>query len=227
MTTTPPRSAVSPAPRWAVRAAHGAALTALPAGIWRLLLVAGYPGGYTEAGYRALGVTGWGAAYVAGLSVVTEALALLTLGLVRPWGEVLPRWVPFLAGRRVHPQAAVVPAGLGAVVLTVLWTPFVLWWAVPHPGMTALGSTIAGLLYLPLVAWGPLLGAVTWSYYRRHRAARPIDRTTPAASTTSTAGSSRTSPGCTARSPRLCSDLAATSAGSGTPSGTACAVDSE
>ncbi|MFD9575552.1 hypothetical protein ACFWBI_37755 [Streptomyces sp. NPDC059982] len=174
MTTTRPHSAVSSAPRWAVRAAHVAALTALPAGFWRLLLAAGYLGGYTEAGYQALGVTGWGAAYVASLSVATEALALLTLGLVRPWGEVLPRWVPFLAGRRVHPLAAVVPAGLGAVALTVIWTPFALWWAIPHPGMTALGSTVAGFLYLPLVAWGPLLGAVTFSYYRRRHATGPI-----------------------------------------------------
>lgn len=87
MTTTPLDSAASPTPRWAVRAAHIAALSALPAGIWRLLLTAGYLGGYTEAGYEALGITGWSAFYVAGLSVATEALALLTIGLVRPWGR--------------------------------------------------------------------------------------------------------------------------------------------
>ncbi|WP_371502526.1 hypothetical protein [Kitasatospora sp. NBC_00374] len=174
MTTTPLDSAASPTPRWAVRAAHIAALSALPAGIWRLLLTAGYLGGYTEAGYEALGITGWSAFYVAGLSVATEALALLTIGLVRPWGEVLPRWIPLLGGRRVHPMAAVVPAALGAVGLTCIWTPFALWWAVPHPDMTALGNTVVGFLYLPLVAWGPLLGAVTFAYHRRRHAKRPV-----------------------------------------------------
>ena len=44
-------------------------------------------------------VTGWEAVYVLGLSVVTEGLALLTLGLVRPWGERFPRrFVLALAG---------------------------------------------------------------------------------------------------------------------------------
>lgn len=38
--------------------------------------------------------------------------------------------------------------------------------------MTRTGVTVVGILYLPLVAWGPLLAAVTVSYARRHRAAR-------------------------------------------------------
>ncbi|MFF8714878.1 hypothetical protein ACF07T_26075 [Streptomyces sp. NPDC015184] len=172
MVTAPFDSATPPPPRWAVRAAHAAALLTLPSGIWRLFLATGHPAGYTDEGFAAMDVTGWGAVYVVGLSVVCEALALLTLGLVRPWGEVLPRWIPLLGGRRVHPMAAVVPAGLGAVALAVLWTPFVAWWATPDSDMTELGSTLVGFLYLPLVAWGPLLGAVTLSYHRRHRAPR-------------------------------------------------------
>ncbi|MDY0813753.1 hypothetical protein [Kitasatospora purpeofusca] len=173
MTTAPLDPAVPPPPRWAIRAAHVAALVTLPTGIWRLLLAAGYPVGYNDAGYAAMGFTGWGAVYVVGLSVAGEALALLTIGLVRPWGEVLPRWIPLLGGRQVHPIAVVVPAGFGAIALTVLWTPFVAWWAVPHPDMTALGHVIVGFLYLPLAAWGPLLGAVTFSYHRRRLAVRP------------------------------------------------------
>src|SRR5690606_5586783 len=42
---------------------------------------------------------------------------VLTLGLIRPWGEVFPRWVPGLAGRRVPVAAAAVPGGLVAVML--------------------------------------------------------------------------------------------------------------
>ncbi|MCF2434810.1 hypothetical protein LV779_08895 [Streptomyces thinghirensis] len=36
---------------------------------------------------------------------MSEALALLTLGLVRPWGEVVPRRVPLLGGRPVPVMA--------------------------------------------------------------------------------------------------------------------------
>lgn len=160
-----------PPPRWAVRAAHAAALVTLPSGIWRLLLAAGFTAGYTESGYEAMGFTGWGAVYVVGLSTAGELLALLTLGLVRPWGEVLPRWVPPVGGRRPNPRTVTVTAGLGAGALTLGLTQFALWWAFPHPDMTPLGNTLAGFLYLPLVAWGPLLAAVTIDYRRRRRVA--------------------------------------------------------
>ncbi|MGW2492576.1 hypothetical protein ACWCV9_35955 [Streptomyces sp. NPDC001606] len=108
----------SPAPRWAVRAAHVITLATLPTGIWRLLLATGHPAGYTEAGYKALDATGWGAAYLIGLSLSSEALALFTLGLVRPWGEVIPHFVPRIGGRRVHPWAATLVGGICAALLT-------------------------------------------------------------------------------------------------------------
>ncbi|MEU9042784.1 MULTISPECIES: hypothetical protein [unclassified Kitasatospora] len=164
-------AAVPAPPRWAVRAAHVAAVTALPAGLWRLGLVAGWHGGYTDAGYQAMGFTGWGAVWPVFLSLFTEALALLTLGLVRPWGTVPPRWVPFVGGRPVSPRAVVRAALLGAAGLAVLWTPFAGWWAVPGTGMTPLGHFLVGFLYLPTVAWAPLLVAVAVSYHRRHRTA--------------------------------------------------------
>ncbi|KOY56299.1 hypothetical protein ADK59_19990 [Streptomyces sp. XY332] len=162
----------APAPRWAVRAAHATALLTLPSGIWRLLLAAGFLAGYTETGYAAAGLPGWGRVIVAAVSVGSELLALLTLGLVRPWGEVLPSRVPFFGGRRVPPRPVTVVAGAGAVVLTCLWTPFLLWWTLPNSDMTPVGATVVGFLYLPLVAWGPLLAAVTVSYHRRHRRLR-------------------------------------------------------
>ncbi|MFE6974254.1 hypothetical protein [Streptomyces sp. NPDC057682] len=171
--TRPAADVPSAPPRWAVRTAHIIPLLTLPSGLWRLWLAGGHRGGYTEAGYEAMGIDGWGTVYVIGLSVAVEAAALLTLGLVRPWGERVPEWIPVLGGRRVAVRAAVVPAAAGAVALTVLWSPFVLWWTVPHHGMTDTGNLVAGLLYLPLVAWGPLLGAVTLSYHRRRRAERP------------------------------------------------------
>lgn len=172
--TAVPVRTTAPPPRWAWLAAHVAALTALPSGLWRLALVVGFPAGYTARGYAGLDLSGWGTPYLVLLSVLSEAAALLTLGLVQRWGEVLPRWVPLAGGRRVPPLTAVVPAGLGAAVVTALWTPLLLWWSVPHDDMTRTGALVVGFLYLPMVAWGPLLAAVTVSYWRRHRpAARP------------------------------------------------------
>ncbi|MFD3873081.1 hypothetical protein [Streptomyces sp. NPDC058623] len=58
--------------------------------------------------------------YVLTLTAVIEALALLTLGPVQPWGEVVPRWIPLIGGRPVRPLAAVIPALLGAAALFLL-----------------------------------------------------------------------------------------------------------
>lgn len=117
-----------PAP-WASTAAHAAALTPVSSALWRLLLVVGLPAGYTAQGLEGMGVDGWGRLGVLALSVVSEFAALLTLGLVRPWGEVLPRWLPFIGGRRVRAAPVVVAATLGAVVLMILWTPLLWWWS--------------------------------------------------------------------------------------------------
>lgn len=124
----------------------------------------------TEQGYEDLVGSNGGRLYVVVLSLLAEAFALLTLGLVRPWGEVVPQWLPFVGGRRVRPTVAVVAASIGVVVLLAMWTPFLLWWALDHDDMTATGHTVVGFLYLPLVAWAPLLAAVTLDYRRRHRA---------------------------------------------------------
>lgn len=108
---TPATSA--PAPRWAVRAAHLAALVTLPAGVWRIALVLGIPAGYTAEGFAAFETPG-AKAWMLFLSMATELPTLLTLGLVCPWGEVLPRRLPRIGGRTVHPLAATVPALVAA-----------------------------------------------------------------------------------------------------------------
>ncbi|MGI5166291.1 hypothetical protein ACQEU3_18235 [Spirillospora sp. CA-253888] len=147
-----------------------AALVALPSGLWRIGLALGFPLGYTDQGLRDLvGPTVWGPMYLIALSVLTEIAAVLTLGPVQRWGEVAPRRLPFIGGKAVPPRAVIMPAWLGVAALTVLWTPFLSWWTLPHHDMTDLGHTLVGFLYLPLVAWAPLLAAVTLSYQRRHR----------------------------------------------------------
>ncbi|MEU3395638.1 hypothetical protein [Streptomyces filamentosus] len=51
-------------------------------------------------------------------TVLLAALGVFLLwGLVRPWGRVFPRWVPFLRGRRVPRLLPLTPALLGAATL--------------------------------------------------------------------------------------------------------------
>ncbi|HEY5986642.1 MAG TPA: hypothetical protein VIV12_09730 [Streptosporangiaceae bacterium] len=60
--------------------------------------------------------------YILWLTAVSECVALLSLGLVRPWGEVFPRRIPLVGGCRVPPVAAAAAAATGApLLLTVTW----------------------------------------------------------------------------------------------------------
>ena len=118
------------------------------------------------------GIPGWGTVMVVFLTVLTEALAvLLTLGLVKLWGEVVPRWVPGLGGRRVPPAAPVVPATLGGVLLTMIWV-FALSGVFTGrlDEITGTGWRILMIAcYLPALLWGPMLLWVTWHYHGRRR----------------------------------------------------------
>lgn len=184
MTTTddpePPESRVPllvpPPPRWAVCAAHVAAWSTVPSGVWRVALVLGVPVGVME---REEFLAAFpddsfliGMVYVLLIGAVAEAASYLTLGLVRPWGEVMPRWIPFLGGSPVDHRLAILAASLGALMVTVLW--WVLFFGglltspSPDPGISA-GEALFVDTYAPLLLWGPLLAAVTWSYHRRHK----------------------------------------------------------
>jgi hypothetical protein len=164
-------------PRWAVAAAFAVTLTTLPSCIWRIAAVnVNAPLMEHTGDGPAMFSGGWW--YVIGLSVVSETLAFLAFGLVARWGEVWPRWVPGLRGRRVPILAAVIPAGLGSLAL----------WIFPYAMlMFAFGRGVDGdrsglvvhgwqnvafwVAYLPLAAWGPLLGVLTIHYYRRRMSA--------------------------------------------------------
>ncbi|MFF2661225.1 hypothetical protein ACFVUH_28145 [Kitasatospora sp. NPDC058032] len=167
--------AVRPAgtPRWAERAALATVWTTVPSGLWRLALGVGIPVGFSGELAAAFDpyVPGWGTVYVLALSGLAELLAFLTLGLVRPWGEVLPRRIPLIGGRAVRPWAAIVPAALGSTALTAMGMSALFGgWASAMSGPGAprgLAGVIMTLCYLPLVAWGPLLAAVTFAYARR------------------------------------------------------------
>ncbi|MFB7612726.1 hypothetical protein [Kitasatospora sp. NPDC056181] len=168
-----PATTKAPVPRWAELAAKATVWTTVPSGLWRIVFGLGIPVGFSgeTAELAARHNPGWGTVYVVVLSALAESLAFLTVGLVRPWGEVVPRWIPLIGGRRIRPLAAIVPAVLGSVVLTRLgmaalfggWSSNMSDPEAPH-GFAGLVMT---LCYLPLVAWGPLLALVTFAYARR------------------------------------------------------------
>jgi hypothetical protein len=162
--TTPATS--RPVPPWATRCAHLVSLVVLPAGLWRLGIAAGFSMGLHDA--DTAGLPGWQSLYIVSLTIITEAFALLTLGLVKPWGERVPRWIPAIGGRRIPPRPVVAVAFAGAVALQLIWT-----YAFRNPNMPTLTFTSTGwellffACYLPLLLWAPLLAAVTVAYYRR------------------------------------------------------------
>ncbi|MFK0188200.1 hypothetical protein ACIQV1_28760 [Streptomyces rubiginosohelvolus] len=169
-----------PVPRWAMRLAHALPLLLLPACLWRLPFALHFEMGQVQPGDMP---AYWlSIPYVLGLSVLTEVIAILTIGLVRGWGEVAPAWIPLIGGRRVRPMAAVVPAVLGGLILTVLFT------AVPlgdDRSLTLYGvvdtvaytndawSALATVCVTPVAAWGPITIALAIAYYRRRTARSP------------------------------------------------------
>ncbi len=159
-------------PRSAEIAAHLTPIVLLPSGIWRVVLGCGVTMGFSQATLEAEGFPGRGTVMVVFLTLLTEALALLTFGLVRPWGEVVPRWIPVLRGRRIPPRPVVIAATTGGVLLTVLWA-FALY-GVFTGQLDEISGTGWSLLviacYVPALLWGPLLLWVTYLYHRRRTA---------------------------------------------------------
>ncbi|AUH43687.1 hypothetical protein [Streptomyces sp. CMB-StM0423] len=153
--------------------AYAVPLVVLPSSLWRL------PVAFDQG-------SGWGERlYILSLSVVSELLAFTAIGLIARWGEVFPRWIPGLSGSRVPTKAAVIPAALGATILTLAFTVLAIVNEIQ-------GTTIRGddrpsnfpaeaggweaawfyVCYTPLILWGPLLAVLTLAYYKRRRGTR-------------------------------------------------------
>ncbi|KAB2587474.1 hypothetical protein [Streptomyces arboris] len=166
-----------PVPRWAMRLAYALPLLLLPSCLWRLPFALHFDmGQLQEGGMPTSWGNGVGILYVLGLSVLSEAIAFLTIGLVRGWGEAAPDWIPIIGGRRVRPVAAFGTAALGGLMLTLLFT------TVPIGGgreltfygiidtveySNAAWETVATVCVTPLAAWGPITLALAIAYYRR------------------------------------------------------------
>ncbi|MEU3603087.1 hypothetical protein ABZ714_30915 [Streptomyces sp. NPDC006798] len=166
-----------PAGRAMRAVAAAAALTVLPSGLWRIAIAFGWDSGFGEGALHRSEFPGTGSLYLIALSVFAELLGLLALGLVRPWGEAVPPWVPLLGGRRIPTAAAVIPASLGALAVTLITVQGAFAWNDPD-NMGAPGAPegdkywIMTAAYAPLLLWGPLLAVVTVAYcLRRGRAA--------------------------------------------------------
>ncbi|WP_369147839.1 hypothetical protein [Streptomyces sp. R44] len=155
-------------PRWAAVAAHAVPLIVLPSGLWRLALTFGAPVARVDDPSLRQAV------FQIVLTALAELLAFLTLGLVREWGEVFPRRLPFLGGRPVGARGATIAALAGAFGLTALtcWFAYVAYAGIGEnaPGThteSPLQDALFYACYLPLLAWAPLLAAVAVAYHRR------------------------------------------------------------
>ncbi|MEJ3748750.1 hypothetical protein WEI85_36420 [Actinomycetes bacterium KLBMP 9797] len=157
------------AARWGRRAVYVAAaipvLYALTRFGWLAAVLLGLSDGH-RAEFGGDGVIWAGA----GLGAFAVVGAVLTLGLSQRWGEVFPRWLIGLAGRRVPITLAVVPATIVAVFVTS--ASLGLFAAGVFPKLTGESAIlVAPMLLWPL--WGPALGAATLAYYLRRRTTCP------------------------------------------------------
>jgi hypothetical protein len=165
------------AARWGRIALYVAMVAPIFYAFTRIVWALGIPLGMSEEAYRQGQEIG---SWIGGLSLAAFNLvgAALMLGLVQRWGEVFPRWMIGLAGRRVPIALAVVPAALASVLLTVggigIWSGF--------PSMTsnlqAGGSKGIRMIWELIIqvgptllfpVWGVALAIATLGYYYRRR----------------------------------------------------------
>jgi hypothetical protein len=160
-------------PRWGRWATWVAVLAPLPYAATRLAWALDVPLGVTDefmAVYRADYVAKDVGLWRFTLGGMALAGSVLTMGLVQRWGEVFPRWIPLLAGRRVPPALAIVPATLVSVAVTV--ASLSIWREAAAEGfdrdLWADGWGPGGpiLFWLP---WGVALGLATLAYHLRRR----------------------------------------------------------
>lgn len=158
-------------PTWANGATWMVVATVIPSVIWRVqysfrALLEGDP--CFNASATSLGEIIY---VVAILPAVQMGTACLTFGLIRPWGEQFPTWVPLMGGRQV-------PTSLGvgaALTATAVITAFVTFsWLIsdnePTRALPA-GCVLPGgeidIYYSPMILWPALVLAVTGHYWWR------------------------------------------------------------
>jgi hypothetical protein len=153
--------------RWGFWATIVAALCPMPYALLRMTWLLPNPIGFSaeelnaEPGIKLFGI---------GLGVIALASGIVTLGLIRPWGEIWPRWFPFVAGRPVPIKAAVIPGAIAATLLLVGGISlFQLTW---DPDAST-GTNIGYLLIFPFPLWGASVALATTAYHYRRRTPCP------------------------------------------------------
>lgn len=153
--------------RWGFWATIMAALCPMPYALLRMTWLLPDPIGFDAAELNAEpGIKLFGL----GLGLIALISGIVTLGLIRPWGEVWPRWIPFVAGKPVPIKAAVIPGAAAAALLLVstasltglLWSPD-----------ASTVKNVLNLLILPFPLWSVSVGLATAAYYYRRRSACP------------------------------------------------------
>lgn len=108
--------------------------------------------------------------WLAGAALATMGAlgSVLTLGLFQRWGEIFPRWMIGLRGKRVPPMLAVIPATFVALLVTSAGIMYIR--AVIGRGLSA--STWPLILPETLwVLWGAGLFVAAMAYHQRRRGA--------------------------------------------------------
>jgi hypothetical protein len=166
------------AARWGRRAVYVAMVTPVFYALTRYAWALGFPLGMSEELFRRGQESGTWILGALFLGTFCLAGAVLMLGLVQRWGEIFPRWMIGISGRRVPIALAVVPASLASVLLIVggigIWSGL---------GQMVAGSAAAGVEGMALIwaiifelgptllfpVWGAALAVATLGYYYRRR----------------------------------------------------------
>jgi hypothetical protein len=153
------------AARWGKVAAYVAAAVPLTYAATRLAWVVAVPLGISSDFLGEMQDNGMilAAAGLGGFAVVG---AVLTLGLVQRWGEVFPRWMVGLAGRRVPIKLATVPATIVAVAVASASAGFL----TSPEALALVGEGSAATLPMVLwPVWAVALAVATYAYHLRRR----------------------------------------------------------
>lgn len=108
-----------------------------------------------------------GGTYLLALCAMAALAAIFALSLIRPWGITFPRWVPFLAGKRVPRWPVIGLAGILSVFLFAytLWAVYASFHTDDSEAIFAKGAVYYGIPQF--LVWSISLMVAGRSYQRR------------------------------------------------------------
>ncbi|HJQ08568.1 MAG TPA: hypothetical protein VJ836_03765 [Candidatus Saccharimonadales bacterium] len=159
--------------RWGHIATYIAVLAPLPYGLTRLAWALGIPLGIDQDILTQPLTARIGEAALASLAI---GGSVVTLGLIRPWGDIWPRWIPLLAGRRIPITIPALIGGLIAILITTGALALVRIEIMGYLGLRVVPATpptitgwAAGSPGWLWPFWGIALGVASLAYYYRRR----------------------------------------------------------